>query len=74
MTTMMGVPTQYRLLADDPRFAASDLSHMTTALVGGATIPADLFRTWADRGVALTQGYGLTEAAPYVLALPPEEA
>ncbi|HEX5856745.1 MAG TPA: AMP-binding protein [Microbacterium sp.] len=74
VTTMMGVPTQYQLLADDPRFAASDLSHLRTALVGGATMPSSLFDTWTGRGVTLTQGYGLTEAAPNVLCLSPTEA
>ncbi len=74
VTTMMGVPTQYQLLADDPRFSASDLSRLRTALVGGATMPSTLFQTWFDRGVTLTQGYGLTEAAPNVLCLTPDEA
>ena len=74
VTAMMGVPTQYRLLADDPRFASADLSRLRIALVGGATMPAALFDEWAARGVPLTQGYGLTEAAPNVLVLPPTEA
>ncbi|MGC5222658.1 AMP-binding protein [Micromonospora sp. DT81.3] len=74
VTTMMGVPTQYQLLAEDARFAASDLSHLRTALVGGATMPPALFDTWTDRGVTLTQGYGLTEAAPNVLCLTPADA
>ena len=40
----------------------------------GATMPPALHGAWADRGVPLTQGYGLTEAAPNVLHLPPAEA
>ena len=74
VTAMMGVPTHYRLLADDARFAEADLSRLRFALVGGATMPQSLFEQWAARGVPLTQGYGLTEAAPNVLVLPPEEA
>ena len=74
VTTMMGVPTQYQLLADDGRFASSDLSHLRTALVGGATMPASLVDTWTQRGVTLTQGYGLTEAGPNVLCLTREDA
>ncbi len=72
VTVMMGVPTQYRLLADDPRFAASDLSSLRVAQVGGATMPADLHATWRARGVRLAQGYGLTEAGPNVLTVPGE--
>jgi fatty-acyl-CoA synthase len=74
VTAMMGVPTQYRLLADDPRFAASDLSRLRSALVGGGTMPSSLADIWTGRGVTLTQGYGLTEAGPNVLCLAPEEA
>ncbi|MFV0374138.1 class I adenylate-forming enzyme family protein [Microbacterium sp.] len=74
VTAMMGVPTQYRLLADDPRFAAAAVRGIRLALVGGATVPGDLAERWAGHGVALTQGYGLTEAAPNVLWLPPDES
>lgn len=69
VTAMMGVPTQYRLLADDVRFATADLSSLRLAMVGGATMPPSLYDEWAARGVPLAQGYGLTEAAPNVLCL-----
>lgn len=74
VTTMMGVPTTYLLLAEDPSFAKSDLSSLRTAVVGGAAMPVSLLTTWQQRGVDIVQGYGLTEAAPNVLCLPPEEA
>lgn len=72
VTTMMGVPANYLFMAEHPSFAATDLSSLRMAVVGGAPMPEGLIRTWADRGVALVQGYGLTEAAPNVLGLPPE--
>lgn len=74
VTALMGVPTHYQLLASDRAFAATDLSTLTTAVVGGAPAPAPLLRTWHARGIRLTQGYGLTEAGPNVLCLLPEEA
>jgi len=70
VTTMMGVPTQYRMLQTHPAWAGADLSSVRRAVVGGATIPQDLAVDWARRGVELTQGYGLTEAGPNVLQLP----
>lgn len=73
VTTMMGVPTQYRRLQEATDWRDADLSSLRTALVGGATIPSDLAEKWASRGVALTQGYGLTEAGPNVLTLPSSE-
>ena len=74
VTTMMGVPPIYLFLAQEPGFAEADLSTLERAVVGGAPMPEALLRTWAERGCAIVQGYGLTEAAPNVLCLPPEEA
>ncbi|WP_194411328.1 class I adenylate-forming enzyme family protein [Microbacterium cremeum] len=74
VTAMMGVPTQYAMLAADGAWATTDTSSLRLALVGGATMPAPLQQTWSARGIPLTQGYGLTEAAPNVLHLPASEA
>jgi fatty-acyl-CoA synthase len=74
VTTMMGVPPIYLFLAQHPRFAEADLSSLERTVVGGAPMPEPLLETWAARGTAIVQGYGLTEAAPNVLCLPPEDA
>lgn len=74
VTTMMAVPTQYLMLTEHAAFAETDFSHLSHAVVGGASMPAPLMRTFHQRGVALTQGYGLTEASPNVLCLPSEDA
>ena len=74
VTTLMGVPATYLFMAQSPRFAGADLSSLRTAVVGGAPMPLALLETWQERGVAIAQGYGLTEAAPNVLCVPPEDA
>lgn len=74
ITTMMGVPAHYQLLAQHPGFDRSDLTSLSHAIVGGAPMPEPLLRVWHGRGVALQQGYGLTEASPNVLCLPDEHA
>jgi fatty-acyl-CoA synthase len=74
VTTMMGVPANYLFVAQEPRFAEADLSSLRLAVVGGAPMPEALLDTWSARGVDIVQGYGLTEAAPNVLCLPPEDA
>lgn len=74
VTTMMGVPATYLFMAEQPEFGAVDLSSLRLAVVGGAPMPESLLRTWHERGVEIVQGYGLTEAAPNVLCLPPEDA
>jgi fatty-acyl-CoA synthase len=74
ITTMMGVPANYLFIAQSPRFAAADLASLRLAVVGGASMPEALLATWAERGVDIVQGYGLTEAAPNVLCLAPGDA
>jgi len=74
VTTMMGVPATYLFMAQQPGFADADLSSLTRAVVGGAPMPEALLETWAARGTAIVQGYGLTEASPNVLCLAPEDA
>jgi fatty-acyl-CoA synthase len=74
VTTMMGVPATYLFLSQQPGFADADLSSLRLAVVGGAPMPESLLETWIERGVEIVQGYGLTEAAPNVLCLPPEDA
>jgi fatty-acyl-CoA synthase len=74
VTTMMGVPANYLFLSQEPAFASADLSSLRRAVVGGAPMPEALLEAWRERGVAVVQGYGLTEASPNVLCLPPEDA
>ncbi|HSZ42241.1 MAG TPA: AMP-binding protein [Trebonia sp.] len=74
ITTMMGVPTNYQLLAALPGFRTADLSSLRQVIVGGAPMPRPLLDVWLSRGVTVLQGYGLTEAAPNVLCVPPEYA
>jgi fatty-acyl-CoA synthase len=74
VTTLMGVPAIYLFLSHEPAFADADLSSLRLAVVGGAPMPEELIRVWQARGIEIVQGYGLTEAAPNVLCLPPEDA
>lgn len=74
VTVMMGVPTNYLLMAQHPEFLHTDLTSLRAAVTGGGPAALSLLRLWHDRGVALTQGYGLSEAGPNVTCLPVPEA
>lgn len=74
VTTMMGVPATYLLLAQQPGFEDADLTSLRMVLVGGASMPLALLEQWQARGVEVIQGYGLTEASPNVCCLAPEDA
>ncbi|MBI4577251.1 MAG: long-chain fatty acid--CoA ligase [Planctomycetes bacterium] len=74
ITTLFGVPTTYTMLRESPGFATADLGRLRLALVGGAPCPVGLIRDYADRGVVLRQGYGLTEVGPNCFSLPARDA
>ena len=74
VTTMMGVPTTYLMLAQHPDFDDADLTSLRTIIVGGAAMAHTLVERWRAKGVAVVQGYGLTEAAPNVCYLADDEA
>jgi fatty-acyl-CoA synthase len=59
---LFGVPLIFEALSHAPEFAHADLGSLQTAVVGGAAVPYDLLRRWADKGVLLRQIYGMTEA------------
>jgi fatty-acyl-CoA synthase len=70
---LMGVPTIYQLLADDPAFATTDLSLVQDAICGGAPLSPALLRRYLDRGVPLRQGFGLTEVGPNCFSMPKDQ-
>jgi fatty-acyl-CoA synthase len=74
ITQFFGVPSIYQFMAQHPTFATSDFSRLVIGGVGGAPMPVPLLKTWEERGVALQQGYGMTETSPAVLALDREDA
>ncbi|NPU12101.1 long-chain fatty acid--CoA ligase [Bradyrhizobium sp. 83002] len=69
INVFFGVPAIYQFMAQHPMFATADFSRLTIGGVGGAPMPVPLLDTWEKRGVALQQGYGMTETSPAVLAL-----
>jgi fatty-acyl-CoA synthase len=70
VSLLFGVTSMYLALASAPSFAGTDLTSLRCALTGGAPVPESVLRAWADRGVPLVQGYGLTESSPGATLLP----
>src|SRR5438045_514545 len=69
INVFFGVPSIYQFMAQHPAFATSDFSRLVIGGVGGAPMPVPLLKVWEERGVALQQGYGMTETSPAVLTL-----
>ncbi len=74
INVFFGVPAIYQFMAQHPAFASSDFSRLVIGGVGGAPMPVPLLKVWEIRGVALQQGYGMTETSPAVLTLDREDA
>ena len=72
VTTMFGVPAMLLFMSQQPGFATADLSSLASIVCGGAPVPEPLLRLYAERGVPINQGYGLTETSPFVTFLAPE--
>ncbi len=71
-TAFTGVDTLYKALLDDPRFERvrrANAGRVKVAIAGGMALERAVAERWREAmGVGLTEGYGLTEAAPIVCA------
>jgi fatty-acyl-CoA synthase len=74
INAFFGVPAIYQFMAQHPLFEGADFSRLVICGVGGAPMPVPLLKVWEARGVALQQGYGMTETSPAVLTLDREDA
>jgi acyl-CoA synthetase (AMP-forming)/AMP-acid ligase II len=74
VTIGFGNPDLLEALTRSPAWPAADFSSVRCYITGGAPVPERLIRTYMQRGVTFLQGYGLSEAAPFVLLLDPAHA
>ena len=74
ITTFFVVPAILMFISQQSGFAAADLSALRLITCGGAPCPEPLLHAYAARGVAVQQGYGLTETAALVSVLTAENA
>lgn len=68
------VPAMLDMLAEDPTFKDRDLSSFRTVMVGGSPLSERSLRTWQQRQVTISQGFGMTETAPGVSLLEAQDA
>src|SRR5581483_11528786 len=64
ITHFFGVPAPYQFMKQHPKFQSADLSRLRISGVGGAPCALAILEAWAARGVALIQGWGMTETSP----------
>jgi fatty-acyl-CoA synthase len=73
-TLLFGVPTMLQMLSDSPKFQETDLTSVRFAIVGGAPMPIPLINIWHKKGIAIRQGFGLTEVGPNCFSLHQDDA
>ncbi len=65
VTAITGPPAMWQALADHPEASPEDFTTVRVAVSGAAGLSREVVQRVQDRlGLTLTQGYGLTEAAP----------
>jgi fatty-acyl-CoA synthase len=74
ITHFFAVPAPYLFMVQHPDFATTDLTRLRMAGVGGAPCALSILQAWAARGVALMQGFGMTETSPACIFLDPADA
>jgi len=70
-TAIIGVNTLYRALLDAPGLAELDFRRLKVSSSGGMAVQRVVAERWAKAtGIALVEGYGLTETSPVVISNP----
>lgn len=64
VTQFFGVPTIYQTLSLHPRAAGTDFSRLSGMGAGGSALPDAVARWFADRGLVIQPGFGMTETGP----------
>jgi fatty-acyl-CoA synthase len=69
ITHFFGVPAIYLFLSQHDDFATTDLSRVKSWGCGGAPMPAALLKKYANRGLIVQLGFGMTETSPTVFLI-----
>ncbi|WP_336038235.1 AMP-binding protein [Halobacterium yunchengense] len=69
-SVLVAVPAVLRMVTEHDDWPDADLSSLRFAKSGGGPCRRAVMEAWWDRGVDLSQGYGLTECGPNNFAMP----
>lgn len=74
VSVFMGVPTMLQMMALERNFSREMFSTLKYIIVGGEAMPIPLIETYSQLGVAIRQGYGMTEVGPNLTSLHQNDA
>jgi fatty-acyl-CoA synthase len=69
VTHFFGVPSIYLFMSQHADFERTDLSRIQSWGCGGAPMPESLLKTYAERGIIVQLGFGMTETSPTVFLI-----
>ena len=69
ISLFLAIPTMLKMMAKNPTFKEFKAPELKYIIVGGEDLSISLIDEWAEKGVLLRQGYGLTEAGPCITSL-----
>lgn len=68
-TVSLVLPAMMLAMSQHPDLEAVDLSTLRIMMTGGAPVPKSLLQLYADRGIPISQVYGMTESTTIVTCL-----
>lgn len=75
VTMFFCVPTQYQMMMQSLKFAATSFKSVRFLTSGGAPLPVQVIRAYREQhGVVFKQGFGMTEFGPGIFSMGPEYA
>jgi fatty-acyl-CoA synthase len=69
ITLFFGVPAVFLFLIQHPDFRSEAFAKARVVMSGGAPLPVSLVKRYHEAGIALQQGFGMSEAAPSIATL-----
>jgi fatty-acyl-CoA synthase len=74
VTVILLVPSIYLVLSQFPNFEDYDLSSVRSWASGGSSLPPSLVEQFAEKGIIIQQGFGMTETGPTVFIIGEDDA
>ena len=71
---VLGVPTIWKMLMEDPGFETADLSRVRWFISGGAPLPGYLIDAYQEKGAVFKQGFGMTEVGVNCFSMTVEDS
>ncbi|MCY2685713.1 class I adenylate-forming enzyme family protein [Salinimicrobium sp. TH3] len=69
ISLFLAIPTMLRMMVKNKNFQNFKNSNLRYMVVGGENLSIPIIDAWAEKGIMLRQGYGLTEAGPCITSL-----